>query len=139
MTMQVVEASRDLVALERFIPAFIESAATQAHSGLAVRRAALRKAAAVNPARFASPDSRIPNAGFPHAFELWIAHLGWLDRIAAAVHFTLDDLTAEEARGLALFRHEREKFWSSHSSCPQCQSVNVRSASFCGGCGAEFK
>ncbi|MBI2815454.1 MAG: zinc ribbon domain-containing protein [Acidobacteria bacterium] len=133
--MHFIEASRDLAALSRFIPAFIESATRQAESPLAARRRALRQQAAINPVRL----DFIGNGRIPHAFELWISHLGWLDRIAAGVQFTLDDLTAEEARGLALFRYEREKFWASHSSCPHCQSVNARGASFCGGCGTEFK
>ncbi len=135
--MQVLEAGRDISSLERFIPLFIEAAATRAESGLAARRQALRRMAAVSPQRTDSvPCSLFP---VPYAFELWIGHLGWLDRVAAGVQFTLDDLTAEEARGLALLRQEREKFWQAHSACAQCQSVNARGASFCGTCGAEFR
>lgn len=131
-----IEASRDLTSLERYLPVFIEQAASQSESRLAARRAALRKSAALNPARFDSiPCSLFP---VPYAFELWIAHLGWLERLSGGVAFSLDDLTVEEARGLALFRSEREKFWHAHASCPHCRSVNLRGATFCGGCGADF-
>ena len=146
--MQIVEASRDIATLEKMVPLYIESAATQAESSLAARRKALRKVAAVSPGRLEAvpcsvlrPQSPLDGVALfpvPYALELWIAHLGWLDRLAAGVQFNLDDLTAEEARGLALLRQEREKFWQAHRSCPQCQSVNVRGASFCGTCGAEF-
>jgi hypothetical protein len=134
--MQIVEASRDLSALGRYLPLFIGQAASQAESGLAARRIALRRAAAINPARLESLKK--PSASIPYAFELWIAHLGWLDQVGASIDFTLDDLRPEEADGLALLRHARERFWREHSACPQCQSVNIRAANFCGGCGTQF-
>jgi hypothetical protein len=134
--MHIIEASRDLTALERYLPLFIEKAATEV-SALAARRRVLRRSAAVNPERV---DRIVPDAPrIPHAFELWIGHLGWLERLSHGVRFTLDDLTTEEARGLALLRQERERFWQAHSSCPVCNSVNPRSATFCGGCGQEWK
>ena len=133
--MIIIEASRDLSSLERYLPVFIEQAAGQM-SGLDSRRRALRRAAAVNPGRIEQLGSS--GARIPHAFELWIAHLGWLERLSGGVAFSLDDLTAEEARGLALFRSERERFWQAHSSCAHCRSVNLRGATFCGGCGADF-
>jgi hypothetical protein len=142
--MNVVEASRDLKALERYIPAFVQRAASQADSGLAARRRRQRLEAAVNPGRIENLSR--PGLGgledggdVPYAFELWIGHLGWLDQMSAGVQFTLGDLRPEEAHGLALLRRARNKFWQEHSSCPMCHSVNLRSSSFCGGCGQEFK
>jgi mono/diheme cytochrome c family protein len=117
------------------MPLYIEQSAGQAESQLVSQRRALRQAAAINPQRLAGPG--VP--AVPYAIELWMAHLAWLDRLAAAVQFTLDDLTAEEARGLAALRQEREKFRSAHASCAQCHSINLRDAAFCGGCGAELK
>ncbi len=135
--MPIIEASRDLTSLERFLPLYIESATAAAESGLASRRKALRKSAALNPDRFASvPCSLFP---IPYAFALWIGHLGWLERLSGGVRFSLDDLTLEEARGLSLLRQERERFWQSHASCPVCNSVNLRTATFCGSCGKEWK
>lgn len=133
--MRILEAGRDISALEHYLPLFIEQAAMQAESSLAARRRSLRRAAAISAARL---DSIPCSFRVPYAFELWIAHLGWLDRLAAGVQLTLDDLTTEEARGLALLRQEREKFWQAHCCCPQCQSVNVSGASFCGTCGVEL-
>lgn len=134
--MTVVEASRDFNGLERFLPMFIEKAASRM-SELAARRRTARRDAALNPERVARAEQA--GVAVPHAFELWIGHLGWLDRISTGVAFSLDDLTMEEARGLALLRQEREKFWRTHSACPHCQSVNARNASFCGGCGTDFR
>jgi len=87
----------------------------------------------VNPGRFRSDAVDVPPC-----FEIWIAHLAWLDVISAAIAWSLDDLACEEAEGLALFRRARKKYWAEHLSCPACQSVNPRSASFCGGCGKDF-
>ena len=135
--MNVIEASRDLGSLERYIPQFVERAASQAESGLAARRRRQRLAAAVNPERIEKLQST--EAAIPYAFELWIGHLGWLDQISAGVQFTLGDLRPEEAHGLAILRRARDRFWQEHSSCPVCNSVNLRTASFCCGCGKEFK
>ena len=132
--MNVIEASRDLKALERLCPLYIEQATSQAESDWVARRNLLRRSAAIDPARLERTD---PAPVIPYAFRLWIDHLGWLDSIG--INFTLDDLTPEEATGLALLRRAREKFWRDHSSCPQCQSINLRAASFCGGCGAQFQ
>jgi len=130
-----IEASRDLETLAKVLPLYIEQAASQSASALAARRKALRRQATVNPER----QERLEAAPeVPHAFELWIGHLGFLDQLSGGVQFTLDDLTPEEARGLALLRRAREKFWQEHISCPVCQSVNLRNSSFCGGCGKEF-
>ena len=134
--MQIVEASRDLSALERYLPLFIGHAASRAECDMALRRQVFRRAAAVNPERI-ERGSRM-EAVIPYAFELWISHLGWLDQLGEGVGFTLDDLRPEEAHGLGMLRRSREKFWNQHSACPQCQSVNLRAASFCGGCGTQF-
>ena len=134
--MQIVEAARDLSALERYLPLFIGQAASQAESDRALRRRAFRRAAAIDPKRL---ERRTPEgAAIPYAFELWISHLGWLDQVGEGVGFTLDDLRPEEAQGLAILRRARELFWRQHSACPQCRSVNLSSASFCGGCGVQF-
>ena len=135
--MPLIEPSRHPATLQRYLPLFIEQAAAHAESSLAARRRVLRQAAAINPDRVSSvPCSLFP---VPYAFELWIAHLGWLDRTASTVHFTLDDLTAEESRGLAMLRAERDKFWQAHSTCPSCHSINPRTATFCSACATEFK
>ena len=134
--MNIIEASRDLNALERYIPEFVQRAASQAESGLAARRRKQRLAVAVNPERIEKLQTE--EGGIPYAFELWIGHLGWLDQISAGVQFTLGDLRPEEAHGLALLRRARDKFWQDHSACPICNSVNLRAASFCGGCGKDF-
>jgi hypothetical protein len=128
-----VEAPRAFTEIERFLPIFIESSARAAESTLAARRREMRRAAAVNPARIEAPFGDAP--GIPFAFELWIIHLGELDRLAGGVAFTLDDLTPEEARGLALLRRAREHFWAEHQKCPGCNSLMSKSQSFCGTCG----
>ena len=135
--MSIIEASRDLAALERLIPLYIEQAATQAEGSLAARKRALRIATAVNPERFETVPGSLSSVTY--CFQLWIGHLGWLDQISAGVQFALGDLRPEEAHGLALLRRARDKFWQEHSSCPACDSVNLRIASFCGGCGKEFQ
>ncbi len=137
----IVDASRDIAALENYLPIFIDNAATRAESGLAARRKALRMQAAVNRERLerTEPDRAFGGRAIPHAFELWIGHLGRLDQLATGVRFTLDDLTAEEAHGLALFRRARDRFWNEHRSCALCSSINLASAAFCGGCGAQFR
>jgi hypothetical protein len=130
--MKVMDASRDLASIERFLPLFIERAALQS-SEIAANRERKRKESSMNPARVQHGSL------IPHAFELWFGHLGRLDRMNAAVTMTLDDLTMEEARGLAIFRQARQQFWQSHTACPQCNSVNPRHSSFCSGCGADFR
>lgn len=133
--MQVIEAARDFDSLQRYLPAFIETAATMAESALAARRRELRQAAAVNPSR--ERERAVKQGTIPHAFELWILHLGELDALSTAAGLTLDDLTAEEARGLAMLRRARQRFWEAHTCCPRCGSVNPRYATFCGGCGEQ--
>ena len=135
---QLIEASRDFAALERLMPLYIERAASQAESGLAARRKAQRVATAVNPERIRAITEMV-GPEIPFGIELWIGHLGHLDQASGAVQFSMNDLSADECRGLALLRRVREKYWSEHASCSVCQSVNLRSASFCGGCGKEFK
>ena len=134
--MQLIEAGRDYETLERYLSQFVEYAATLAESALVARRRELRRAAAVNPERLeAMSQSLLP--AIPRAFEMWILHLSELDSLSSAVAFTLDDLTVEESRGLAMLRCARHKFWESHASCPHCGTVNPRHASFCGGCGEQ--
>lgn len=130
--MQAVEAGRDYAALERFVPQFIERSAQNAESVLQRRRQELR---AANPSR--ETDGAVAH-GIPYAFELWIAHLGLLDQLSGAATFTLADLTAEEARGLAILRRARDKYWAEHSKCHKCGGVNRSGASFCGGCAEKF-
>ncbi len=134
--MQAIEAGRDFVDLERYLPEFIEQAASQAESALQARRREQRRAAAVDPERIESAI-RNPQSAIPRCFEMWILHLGELDLLASAAALTLDDLTAEEARGLAMLRRARDKFWEEHSRCSKCGAVNPRYASFCGGCGEQ--
>src|SRR3990172_8954138 len=103
--MTLIEASRDLKALEGYLPRFIEFAATHAESGLAARRRTQRLAVATDPERLERLNS--PDIGIPYAFELWIGHLGWLDHVSAGVAFSPADLTPEEAQGLAILRKAR--------------------------------
>ena len=133
---RAVEPGRDLDGLERYIPAYIGRAVAHAGSGLAARRQALRIATAVKPERFEKQAST--EAVIPEAFEAEIGYLGYLDSISGVLQFTSADLSAEEAQGLVIFRRAREKYWAEHLSCPACQSVNLRSSGFCGGCGKEF-
>ena len=132
--MQFVEAGRDYTALEGHLAQFVEYAATLAESALATRRRELRQAAAINPRRLETASQAWLPA-IPRAFEMWILYLSELDSLSAAVAFTLDDLTVEEARGLAMLRRARQKFWEANANCPRCGTVNPRHASFCGGCG----
>ena len=133
--MQVIQASRDLGALAKALPGFIEYAATAAESDMVRNRRKIRKATAVNPERF-ERDAAGPEIGL--AFEMWIGHLAWLDHVSHAVEWRAGDLDSDEAEGLALYRGAREKFWSEHMSCSVCQSVNLRDSKFCGGCGKDF-
>ena len=132
--MPLIEAPRDYEALEGYLSQFVEYAATLAESALAARRRELRRAAAINPERLEAASQPLLPA-IPRAFEMWILHLSELDSLSSAVTFSPDDLTVEEARGLAMLRRARQKFSETHASCPRCGTVNPRHASFCGGCG----
>ncbi len=144
--MQTVEPSRDLNALAGFLPVYIERAVSQAELGLAARRKALRIATAVNPERERNRDSNPSRDSYgaalsfpvPYAFERWIAHLAWLDQLSKGIELAAAGLTPGEAQGLALLRQAREKFWSEHTSCFACSSVNLRNAKFCGDCGKDL-
>ena len=127
MTRIGVEAPRDYAAIERLLPLFIERYATSS-SALAARRQELRQSAIVN------RQSSIPQV--PFAYELWFLHLGELDQLAGAVKLSLDELTPEEARGLAMFRRAREKFWEEHQKCAVCGAVRRRD-SWCSTCGQK--
>lgn len=134
--MNIIEATRDFQSLERYLPEFIEMCAASAESAWTARRRELRSLAAINPERLEAPRFALR---IPHCFALWILHLGELDTLSVAAAFTLDDLTAEEARGLAMLRRARAKFWDEHARCAKCNAVNPRYASCCAGCGWSEK
>lgn len=134
--MRLIDPSRDVATLEKALPVFIARAASRAESDMQRRRAELRRAVALNPERL---DRLEAGPAIPYAVELWIGHLAFLDLLAGVVALGPADLTAEEARGLAMFRAQREKFWSDHTRCPQCNAVNRRGAAICaGGCGRKL-
>lgn len=132
--MEAILGSRDLAALNDALPVFIDYAARSASR--AQMRDSRMLEGAINIERLKA--SEVPAARIPHAIEVWIGHLAWLDHVSSAVPWGPGDLDSDEAEGLALFRRAREKFWAEHSSCPSCQSMNLRAAKFCGGCGKDF-
>ncbi len=132
--MRLMEAPRDVQMLGRVLPAYIEYAANAADSALN-RRNEIRRQIAMNPERL---ERMNPLPEIPFAFEIWIGHLSWLDLISDGVQLGPDFLEPEEVEGLALYRRARERFWAEHSCCPVCNSVNLRTAKFCAGCGKSF-
>ena len=126
------EAARDYAAIERLLPQFIERHASAA-SGLAARRLELRQQATGR--RPVDHTDQRSVTTVPFAYELWFLHLGELDQLAGAVTLSLDELTPEEARGLAMFRRAREKFCEEHQRCAVCSAVRRRSDSWCSTCG----
>lgn len=55
-----------------------------------------------------------------YAFELWIAHLAWLEQVLEITPVPWRQLRSEELDGLLLLRQTREQFRREYHPCPHC-------------------
>lgn len=113
--MNLLLVSEDYEGLAASVPLYIERAVEQASP----RRR-----------RRAPPANEIP-----HGHLIWLQHLCELDELLGVAAF---QPTLAEAKGIALLRGARDKFWSEHQR-HSCGAVNHRHALFCSGCGKTFK
>jgi hypothetical protein len=115
-------AIEDHAALEGFLPLFLEQALE-----------------ASQPRRVRSGrGNKRRQEIIPDAVMMAIAHLCDLDLMNAGVQFSARDMTAAEARGLALLRRARENFCGQRERC-ECGAVNLRNALSCLGCGRRVR
>jgi len=112
----------DCAALESFLPLFLEQAMEASQPRRRPRRAGAKQSKEI----------------IPDAVMMAIAHLCDLDLMSAGVQFSPRDLTAAEARGLALLRRARKSFQDERERCI-CGAVNLRNALSCLGCGRRVR
>lgn len=86
-----------------------------------------RLQAALNPARV-KKATQTTTAPVPLPYQLWIAHLLWLEEVLHTLDWGPQSLTAVELAGLQALSRAREHFARSHRFCPHCEAVNPRSA-----------
>jgi hypothetical protein len=71
-------------------------------------------------------------------FYLWVQYLLWLKSVCALPGCALE-LLADEAEGLLAVTDAEREFRKAHPSCWKCGELNVRDASYCRSCSADFK
>jgi hypothetical protein len=84
-----------------------------------------RLEAALNPARL-KQAAQTATAPVPLPYQLWIAHLLWLEEALHTLDWRPGDLTAVELAGLQALSRARARFARSHQFCPHCEAVNPR-------------
>lgn len=90
------------------------------------RPMAARLSAAVNPARLL--ESRASNGidAIPLPYQLWLAHLLWLEEVLNTLDCRPGEITAAELAGLAAVGRARARFLRDHVFCPHCGGANPR-------------
>lgn len=89
-----IDVARDLIGLRAVLPDFLEEAAESSSPRVTLQPASPR---------------------VPFAYRKWIEHLFLLDSLPSL------ELDADEARGLAELRRQREQFSETHFRCPGCK------------------
>lgn len=117
----------DAVGLERHAYQLFCHAADEA-ARPAHRATTRRRAAALNPERLRQATAPRETQRVPLAYQLWIAHLLWLEEVLHTLDWGPQSLTAVELAGLQALSRAREHFARSHRFCPHCEAVNPRSA-----------
>jgi len=129
MNLRRLHPASDAAALERHAYALFAQAAEET-AQRSVRRTAQRNrlhAAALRPLRVAAQETG-ESAGtrVPFAYQLWLAHLLWLEEVAQTLACRPADLTAAELAGLLALARARARFLRNHPFCPRCDAANPR-------------
>ena len=74
----------------------------------------------------------------PLAYQLWLAHLLWLEEVFHTLDCRPGDVTAAELAGLQALSRARARFLQEHQFCSRCQAANPRFAQRCRRCAQEF-
>ena len=74
----------------------------------------------------------------PLAYQLWLAHLLWLEEVLHTLDCRPGDVTAAEFAGLQALSRARARFLQEHQFCSRCQAANPRFAQRCRRCAQEF-
>ncbi len=74
----------------------------------------------------------------PLAYQLWLAHLLWLEEVLHTLDCRPGDVTAAELAGLQALGRARARFLQEHQFCSRCQAANPRFAQRCRRCAQEF-
>jgi ribosomal protein L40E len=74
----------------------------------------------------------------PLAYQLWLAHLLWLEEVLHTLDCRPGDVTAAELAGLQALSRARARFLQEHQFCSRCQAANPRFAQRCRRCAQEF-
>lgn len=135
----------DLPAIERFAYELFCQAGDQTRES-PQRPPARLTAAALNPERlqqeFQSPEEpRASGRGrspIPLAYQLWLAHLLWLEDVLHTLDCRPAEVTSVELAGLQALARARACFLRSHQVCPHCDAVNPRLAQRCRRCRQEL-
>jgi ribosomal protein L40E len=84
------------------------------------------------------PVSASNSGGIPLAYQLWLAHLLWLEEVLHTLDCRPGDVTAAELAGLQALSRARARFLQEHQFCSRCQAANPRFAQRCRRCAHEF-
>ncbi len=84
------------------------------------------------------PLSASNSGGIPLAYQLWLAHLLWLEEVLHTLDCRPGDVTAAELAGLQALSRARARFLQEHQFCSRCQAANPRFAQRCRRCAQEF-
>ena len=84
------------------------------------------------------PVSASNSGGIPLAYQLWLAHLLWLEEVLHTLDCRPGDVTAAELAGLQALSRARARFLQEHQFCSRCQTANPRFAQRCRRCAQEF-
>ena len=84
------------------------------------------------------PVSASNSGGIPLAYQLWLAHLLWLEEVLHTLDCRPGDVTAAELAGLQALSRARARFLQEHQFCSRCQAADPRFAQRCRRCAQEF-